>query len=132
MTSRAPQAIIKIQKETKHPNPVEPEKIIREIVRSILIRNIDRLWQDHLLNIDHLRTEVGLQTVGQKDPLLEFKHEAFALFEAFSINLRIEIAHALFKFTMILSPPEEESKELKKKIKRAKLTKDKSLLPELT
>ena len=125
------EAIRKIQKETEHPEPIDAEKILSEIVRSLLVRHIDRLWQEHLLNIDHLRTEVSMRSVGQKDPLLEFKHEAFFLFESFSINLRTEIAHSLFKFTMILTPPQQETKKLKKKIKKAKLTKDKDLLPEL-
>ena len=54
--------------------------------------------------IDHLRTEVHLRSVGQKDPLLEFKHEAFALFDSFSLKIKIEIAHALFKFEMMAPP----------------------------
>ena len=80
--------------------------VLYEVVRSILLRNIDKLWQDHLLSIDHLRTEVNMRVVGQKDPLLEFKHEAFALFDAFSSDLKLEIAHGLFKFQMM--PPQEQ------------------------
>lgn len=79
-----------------------PRDILREIVRSILIRNIDKLWQEHLLQIDYLRTEVHLRSVGQKDPLLEFKHEAFALFDSLSRRIKQEIAHALFKFEMVM------------------------------
>ncbi len=84
---------------------IDADEILKEVVRSVLIRSIDRLWQEHLLNIDHLRTEVHLRVVGQRDPLLEFKHEAFILFDAFSANLKVEIAHALFKFQMMV--PEE-------------------------
>jgi preprotein translocase subunit SecA len=79
-----------------------PEEILREIVRSLLIRNMDRLWQDHLLHIDHLRTEVHLHSVGQKDPLLEFKHEAFSLFDSLTLRIKQEIAHALFKFEIVI------------------------------
>jgi preprotein translocase subunit SecA len=75
--------------------------ILQEVIRSLLIRNIDKHWQDHLLNIDHLRTEVHLRVIGQKDPLTEFKHEAFALFDSFSLKIKKEIAHALFKFEMV-------------------------------
>jgi preprotein translocase subunit SecA len=78
-----------------------PQEILGSVVRSLLIRGIDHLWQEHLLHIDHLRTEVLMRTVGQKDPLLEFKHEAFALFDAFSLRLKEEIAHTLFKFEML-------------------------------
>lgn len=118
-------AIDKVQMQAPQSELLDAGKLIHEVVRGLLVRHVDRLWQEHLLNIDHLRTEVSLRSVGQKDPLMEFKHEAFALFEAFSVNLRIDIAHALFKFTMIFSPPEDEEQSPKKKGKRAK---EKSLL----
>lgn len=78
------------------------EKILDQVVRGLLIRIIDRLWQEHLLHIDHLRSEVHLRAVGQKDPLTEFKHEAFALFDRLSLEIKQEIAHALFKFEMVV------------------------------
>jgi len=83
------------------PNKAPPVEILKEVIRNLLIRNIDKHWQQHLLNIDHLRTEVHLRVVGQKDPLTEFKHEAFALFDAFSLKIKVEISHALFKFEMM-------------------------------
>ncbi len=84
---------------------LDATKVLNDIIRSLLIRNIDKHWQEHLLHIDHLRTEVNLRSAGgQKDPLLEFKHEAFALFDSFSVKLKTEIAHALFKFE--LRPPQ--------------------------
>lgn len=83
---------------------VSPVEILQEVVRSLLVNQIDRHWQNHLLAIDHLRTDVNLRVVGQKDPLLEFKHEAFVLFDKFSLELKTDIAHALFKFEMI--PPQ--------------------------
>ena len=55
-----------------------------------------------MLHIDHLRSEVHLRAVGQKDRLMEFKHEAFALFDRLSLEIKQEIAHALFKFTMVM------------------------------
>lgn len=87
------------------PTMKQPEHILKEVVRSLLVRNIDGLWQEHLLNIDHLRTEVSLRTVAQKDPLLEFKHEAFALFNDLSYRIETEIAHALFKFEVLVPQP---------------------------
>ena len=124
------ESIQKAQKEAKQLQPLDAHKVINEIVRSILVRHVDRLWQDHLLNIDHLRTEVSMRSVGQKDPLLEFKHEAFALFETFSVNLRLETAHALFKFTTLFTPPEPQKAELQKKIKLAKFAKSDALIEE--
>ncbi len=80
----------------------EGVKVLKQVVQNILIRSIDRLWQEYLLDIDHLRVEVHLRVVGQKDPLMEFKHDSFALFQAFSTKLKTDIAHALFKFHMVL------------------------------
>lgn len=106
------------------------DPFIREAVRNLLIRHIDLRWQEHLLHIDHLRTEVHLRAVAQKDPLLEFKHEAFALFEEFSVHLKEEISHALFKF-MIL-PPKVEAPVIEEKKKTIPpFQVQLSLLPEL-
>lgn len=86
------------------PDLTDEEKaqgMLQEVIRNLMIRKIDQLWIEHLLSIDHLRTDVHMRTVGQKDPLLEFKHEAFSLFEAFSQQLRKEIARDLFRFEMM-------------------------------
>ncbi len=107
---------------------MEPDALLNEVIRNILIRSIDRLWQEHLLNIDHLRTEVTLRSVGQKDPLLEFKHEAFGLFHNLSSRMKQEIAHALFKFEMLApQAPIEPPKRIERR--RPPLI-DLSLLPE--
>lgn len=77
------------------------QNVLHEVIRSLMVRKIDQLWQEHLLHIDHLRSDVHMRTVGQKDPLLEFKHESFALFESFSTRLREEISRDLFRFEML-------------------------------
>ena len=86
------------------------------------------MWQEHLLNIDHLRTEVHLRVVGQKDPLLEFKHEAFILFDEFSAKLKVEIAHALFKFKMMMP---QEVQPVEKEQETIEFRTNLSLMPEL-
>lgn len=106
-----------------------PDQILCEVIRSLLVRNIDRIWQDHLLQIDHLRTEVHLRAVGQKDPLLEFKHEAFALFDSLTLRIKQEIAHALFKFEMIV-PEVPIPLQPRAQTRRRPLV-DLSLIPEL-
>ncbi|MBS0649985.1 MAG: preprotein translocase subunit SecA, partial [Verrucomicrobia bacterium] len=111
------------------PNKLPPEAILQEVIRSLLIRNIDKLWQEHLLHIDHLRTEVHLRSVGQKDPLLEFKHEAFGLFDSLSLRMKQEIAHALFKFEMVVPEPPKEVAP--RPIPRRRPLIDLSALPEL-
>lgn len=100
--------IRKMHKMMAGPNQQEinPDEVISEVLRGMLVRNIDNLWQEHLHHIDHLRTEVSVRSIGQKDPLLEFKHEAFALFDTLSRDIKVEIAHALFKFEIVAPEPE--------------------------
>lgn len=74
-------------------------------VANIMLREVDQLWQEHLLHMDHLRSDVNLRTVGQRDPLIEFKHEAFRLFDELSKNLRVKIAQNLFRFEMVPYDP---------------------------
>lgn len=109
--------------------PIHSSSILEDVIRSILIRNIDNLWQEHLLHIDHLRVEVSIRSISQKDPLLEFKHEAFALFDRLSRDIKIEIAHALFKFEMIMPEIDREELASKKKKKSKQKTPSRTLTP---
>lgn len=90
------------------------QRVLREVIRNLMIRKIDSLWQEHLLSIDHLRSDVGLRAVGQKDPLLEFKHEAFTLFEDLSHRLRTDISRDLFRFEMVPRQPQPLAETLSK------------------
>ena len=112
---------------------MEASEILSEVVRNILIRSIDRKWQEHLLRIDYLRSEVHLRVVGQKDPLLEFKHEAFILFDALSESLKTEIAHSLFKFQMVVpeDAPKNEAPALEEVHPEIDFRTNLSLMPEL-
>lgn len=87
------------------------EKVLGEICRSVLLRHVDQHWKEHLQQIDYLRSEMQMRSIGQKDPLQEFKHEAFALFDALSKKIREEIVHALFKFEIFV-PPKQETQEI--------------------
>ena len=91
------------------------EKILHEVLRNLLLRKIDFLWQEHLLAIDHLRSDVFLRSVGQKDPLIEFKEEAFFLFESLSKAIQKEIATDIFLFEMVQRKP-VPLKEVEKKL----------------
>ena len=74
----------------------EPESLIN-IERFVIIRSIDRHWQDHLTEMEDLRKSVGLRSYGQKDPLNEYKSEAFRYFEELMANVREEICTGLFR-----------------------------------
>ena len=58
------------------------------VEKSFLLQTIDLQWREHLMHIDHLRTVIGLRGYGQRDPLNEFKTEAFSLFEKLLVDLR--------------------------------------------
>jgi preprotein translocase subunit SecA len=75
-----------------------------EAIRNMIVRRIDQMWQEHLLKMDHLRSDVTLRTVGQRDPLMEFKHDAFNMFNEFSNKLKADIAHDLFRFEIVVRP----------------------------
>lgn len=79
----------------------EPPKPAHGAVRNLMVRRTDHMWQEHLLRMDHLRSDVTLRAVGQRDPLTEFKHEAFALFDELSSQLRTEVARSLFRFEIV-------------------------------
>jgi len=74
----------------------EPEAL-RSTERMILLNAIDRLWQEHLYGMDALREGVYLRAYGQKDPLVEFKTEAYDMFEVLMANINGEILHNLFR-----------------------------------
>lgn len=84
-----------------------PDQPSKEALRHLMIRKVDHFWQEHLLAMDHLRTDVNLRSVGNRDPLTEFKHEAFVLFDRLSETVRNEIAQSLFKFEIMLPAPQE-------------------------
>jgi preprotein translocase subunit SecA len=88
---------------TSDPN-VNAQALIEDALRSLIIRKVDELWQEHLLVMDHLRSEVGLRTVAQKDPLMEFKHEAFQCFHNLSQLLHTETCKDLFKLRISILP----------------------------
>ncbi len=104
-----------------------PPNISHRAIRDLMIRKCDKRWQEHLLTMDHLRADVSLRAVGQRDPLMEFKHEAFELFDELRVDLRTEIAHDMFRFE-IVTPSEMSLQQLLGKIN---LETDRSMLPEL-
>jgi preprotein translocase subunit SecA len=91
------------QKAEETPLP-EGMKLKAEVVdgsiRNLMLQTLDRLWQEHLLIMDDLRSDVQMHSVGQRDPLTEFKHEAFSLFDSFIQELRGDIARDLFKLSV--------------------------------
>jgi preprotein translocase subunit SecA len=74
----------------------EPDKLAI-VERYTILTAIDRLWQEHLYEMDSLRYSIGLRGYGQRDPLLEYKAEAFKIFDELMVNIKSEICHNIFR-----------------------------------
>ena len=70
---------------------------MREIERWVMLQTIDQYWKDHLLSLDHLRDGIGLRGYGQKDPLQEYKREAFDLFKRLISAIKIDTLETLYR-----------------------------------
>jgi len=73
----------------------------RQVEKSILLQTLDNLWREHLSNLDHLRSVVGFRGYGQRDPLQEYKTEAFTLFEAMLAQLRQVTTNQLLRLELV-------------------------------
>jgi preprotein translocase subunit SecA len=72
-------------------------EVLRQLERWVMLQIIDVQWKDHLLSMDHLKEGIGLRGYGQRDPLTEYKREAFDLFEAMVDRVRTMVVEWLFK-----------------------------------
>ena len=74
---------------SKHP-------MIKDAHKWIMLETIDQSWKQHMLNLDHLKEGISLRSWGQKNPLIEYKKEAFAMFEDMMKQVRAEVVHNVF------------------------------------
>jgi len=89
---------------------------LRWLERHILLDIVDAQWKDHLLTLDHLKEGIGLRGYGQKDPLVEFKKEAFTLFD--ELMNRIDTEAVRFLFLMQPAKPQDEAKQIEQRQRR--------------
>jgi preprotein translocase subunit SecA len=82
--------------------------VIRYIEKSILLQTLDHLWREHLVMLDHLRQVIGLRGYGQRDPLNEYKAEAFNLFKSMSQELREGVTAQLMRIEVVPAPQEQQ------------------------
>ena len=83
--------------------------VMRYVEKSILLQTLDHLWREHLVMLEHLRQVIGLRGYGQRDPLNEYKAEAFSLFEGMSTSLREAVTSQLMRVEVRTAPPEEQA-----------------------
>jgi preprotein translocase subunit SecA len=80
-------------------------EIMRQAEKSLMLQILDQLWKDHLLSLDHLRQGIGLRAYGQRDPLNEYKREAFEMFENMLAQFRETVTTTLAHVEIQVAPP---------------------------
>jgi preprotein translocase subunit SecA len=75
----------------------ENPEALKALERYTILSAIDKLWQEHLYGMDSLRNSIGLRAYGQRDPLIEYKGEAFKMFDELMVNIKTEICHNIFR-----------------------------------
>ncbi len=78
-------------------------EIMRRVERDIMLQIVDAQWKDHLYSLDHLKEGIGLRGYGQRDPLVEYKKESFALFQDMKARIEEEIVRYLFHLRPVLT-----------------------------
>jgi preprotein translocase subunit SecA len=80
-------------------------ELMRMAEKSLLLQLLDQIWKDHLLSLDHLRQGINLRAYAQRDPLNEYKREAFELFEGMLVNLRQHVTSVLSHIELRMPQP---------------------------
>ncbi len=83
-------------------------ELLRMAEKSLLLQILDQTWKDHLLSLDHLRQGIGLRAYAQRDPLNEYKSEAFGMFEAMLVRIRESVTTVLSHLELRIAPPESD------------------------
>ncbi|MGV1836406.1 preprotein translocase subunit SecA [Rhizobium rhizogenes] len=83
-------------------------EIMTYVERSIVLQTLDNLWREHIVNLDHLRSVIGFRGYAQRDPLQEYKAEAFELFQALLNNLRQAVTAQLSRVELVQQPAEPQ------------------------
>ena len=82
------------------------EEVMRQVERYAYLGSIDHLWIDHIDHIDDLREGIGLRAYGQRDPLVEFKAEAYSMFEGLIDKIDEELSHRIFRIGVAMPQSE--------------------------
>ncbi len=72
------------------------QEIIKSAEKWLVLETIDKAWRQHMLNLDHLKEGIGLRGWGQKNPLIEYKREAFDMFREMMTHIRFDVVHHIF------------------------------------
>ncbi|MEO2065671.1 MAG: preprotein translocase subunit SecA, partial [Desulfurobacteriaceae bacterium] len=84
---------------------------LREIERMVMLDRLDHYWREHLRALDHIKESIGWRGYGQRDPVIEFKKEAFLLFEDLISNIENGVVDSLFNYYRYVKEQVETEKE---------------------
>ncbi len=94
------QIIDRIENAYRERNAGMPDEQLAYLQRHTILEALDRLWQEHLYAMDHLRSSMSLRVYAQKDPLIEYKNEAFGIFKNMMDQVYMDVAKNLFRLTI--------------------------------
>jgi preprotein translocase subunit SecA len=80
-------------------------EIMRQVEKAVLLQTLDHLWREHLVTLDHLRQVIGFRGYAQRDPLNEYKTEAFELFQSMLGRLREAVSSQLMRVEIVQRQP---------------------------
>ena len=100
----------------KEANLEQDAQVMRQLEKHVMLATLDRLWKEHLANMDHLRQGIHLRGYAQKNPKQEYKREAFELFQAFLENVKLEVIRIL---STVELRRQEEVEELERQRREA-------------
>jgi preprotein translocase subunit SecA len=93
--------LVKANYEAKE--KIVPAELLRRVERDVMLQIVDTQWKDHLYSLDHLKEGIGLRGYGQRDPLVEYKKESFALFQDMKGRIEEDIVNYLFRLKPVVS-----------------------------
>lgn len=88
-----------LENYTEYRNQQKVE-VVRDAEKWLMLETIDQAWKQHMLNLDHLKEGIGLRGWGQKNPLIEYKREAFAMFEETMRQVKSDVVHHIFHLNL--------------------------------
>ena len=106
-------AVYKIREEVENPDA------LKAIERFVLMRALDKNWQDHLTEMEDLRRSIGLRGYGQKDPLNEYKSEAFKFFESLMERIRNDVCMGIFRSASSIEVLQMMLERVQEKVRKA-------------
>jgi preprotein translocase subunit SecA len=83
------------------------EEVMSYVEKQIVLQSMDHLWREHIVTLDHLRQVIGWRGLAQRDPLNEYKSEAFQLFDGLVDRLNEQVTSQLMRIEIMMRPPDE-------------------------